>query len=39
MSYSTVREYVVLLRRLDELLTEAQNPVTEVTIEKIQDQM
>ncbi|MGP1924157.1 MAG: flagella biosynthesis regulatory protein FliZ [Arsenophonus sp. NEOnobi-MAG3] len=39
MSHSTVREYVVRLRRLDELLTEAQNPVTEVTIEKIQAHM
>lgn len=39
MSHSTVREYVVRLRRLDELLSEAQFPVNEVVIEKIQAQM
>lgn len=39
MSHSTVREYVVRLRRLDELLTSTNFPRQEFTTEKIQSDL
>ncbi|MFV9997817.1 MAG: flagella biosynthesis regulatory protein FliZ [Arsenophonus endosymbiont of Dermacentor nuttalli] len=39
MSHSTVREYVVRLRRVDELLSESHFSAAELTLEKIQAQM
>ncbi|MCE1782351.1 flagella biosynthesis regulatory protein FliZ, partial [Enterobacter hormaechei] len=37
MSHSTVREYVVRLRRLDEILTSSNYPASDFTPEKVQD--
>lgn len=39
MSHSTVREYVVRLRRLDELLSSSNFSMKEFTASKVQEQL